>query len=107
MLHIPHSALGFVTLASVVEWSMSISQNERVNKKLFCWFSVAQLFLFPLFYVQANHTRWPVITRSSNALRTVKIQESTVFEFIAFLSLPHDREAGSISLLRSFIFTHT
>ena len=57
--------------------------------------------------MQANHTQdGPVITRSSHVLHTHgKTQESTVFEFIALLSLPDETgELRSIRLLRSSFY---
>ena len=67
--------------------SLSIFQNEKVNKRLFYFFffSVTRVFYFLCFCVPANHTRWLVITRSSNVLHTGKIQESTCLSLLLFL----------------------
>lgn len=67
------------------QWNMSIFQNEKVNKRLFYFFSVTRVFYFLCFCVLANHTRWLVITRSSNVLHTGKIQESTCLSLLLFL----------------------
>ncbi|KAI4789655.1 hypothetical protein KUCAC02_035114, partial [Chaenocephalus aceratus] len=43
-----------------VKWNISTCQNEKVSKKLFSYFSEAQLFPFPSLSVRANHRRRPI-----------------------------------------------